>query len=153
MPGCPAHPASAATLKLLRSAVAVGMRLVGLSSNRCPECGREFDLANRRSYARRPPRGWLRRWGWRVAGMLLLFVLLCGLAFGWLWWGWHSEQKTITQLQEYRAMITAMPTGPKWLGKVLGNRLGYLRERVSELYIHDLSAAQMDRIDFGAGSS
>src|ERR1017187_4798216 len=38
-----------------------GYALVGLTSRRCPECGREFDPENPRTFLVRPRRGVLRR--------------------------------------------------------------------------------------------
>jgi len=46
-----------------------GYVLDGLSDHRCPECGRPFDPANRRTY-RTTPR---RRWSWKIIGALIGF--------------------------------------------------------------------------------
>jgi ribosomal protein L37E len=73
-----------------------GYQLHGLSENRCPECGRTFDPANRRTYLQHP-KGSSRRWWLRVAGVTLL-VLLALIAAGmygthaWLRWrGWRVQ--------------------------------------------------------------
>src|SRR3954464_2705525 len=76
-----------------------GYALVGLESRVCPECGRAFDPANRRTFARKPPRGWVWRWGRRVLALVLLLMLTAGAGLGWLWWGWHAEQPTIARLR------------------------------------------------------
>jgi len=125
-----------------------GYALVGLESRNCPECGRGFDPADGRSYARRPPRGWIWRWGRRLAGVVLLLILVAGLGLCWLWWGWHAEQKTIGQLKEYNSKIETTYILPKWLGGMLGNRLGYLRQRVWKLTVSHCSAKELDGIDF-----
>lgn len=126
-----------------------GYPLIGLESRKCPECGRGFDPADGRSYARRPPRGWVWRWGRRLAGVMLLFILLGGLGLAWLWWGWQGEQKTIGQLKEYGSTIETTDILPKWLGGMLGLRLGYLRQRVWKLTVGSRSAKELDGIDFG----
>ena len=44
-----------------------GYALVGLSENRCPECGRGFDPGDRKTFARSPRGWWVRRWVKRAA--------------------------------------------------------------------------------------
>src|SRR5258706_8670480 len=72
-----------------------GYALIGLPGRICPECGRGFDPANRRTFAKRPPRGWVWRWGRRLAAVVLLLLLSAGAGLWWLWWGWQAEQPTI----------------------------------------------------------
>jgi len=127
-----------------------GYALVGLSSNQCPECGRGFDPGNPRSFARRPPRGWMARWGRRVAGMLVLLVLAGGLGVGWLWWGWQQEQKTVGQLRLLDSQIEFQEIGPHWMGKLLGDKLGYLRQRVHGVTVYSLKQSQVQDLDLRA---
>ncbi len=70
-----------------------GYELRGLapSTRRCPECGRGFDPADRRTYRVRPIRRWVRR---VVRGAVALGTVLLILAgtWGWFYWGWSEEQ-------------------------------------------------------------
>src|SRR4051812_43733652 len=99
MPEQAAHPAPAAGAQPRLFCRKCGYALVGLPSRCCPECGRAFDPANPRTFASRPPRGWVWRWGMRLALLLLAVSLFAGAGLGWLWWGWKSEQKGIAALR------------------------------------------------------
>ena len=78
-----------------------GYCLYGLTVNRCPECGKEFDPADPRTFRTRPRR----LWPWRVAKWGIAVVLLLALLYGgfltWLYIGWREE-----------AGARALPTGP-----------------------------------------
>lgn len=125
-----------------------GYALVGLQSSTCPECGRGFDLLNRRTFARRPPRSWVWRWGRRVLALVLLFALAAGAGVGWLWWGWHSEQKTIAQLHGSIMTMKMKPIGPERLRWVLGARLAYLTDRVNVLKVGSPIPTGIQQVDF-----
>jgi hypothetical protein len=125
-----------------------GYALVGLESSNCPECGRSFDLGNRRTFARRPPRSWVWRWGRRVLAGVLLLLLTAGAGVGWLWWGWRAEQPTIARLRTSYATLKLKSIGPGRLRWVLGERLGYLTERVDAADINVLEAAETEQLDF-----
>ena len=66
-----------------------GYVLEHLDADRCPECGRGFDLADAESFSRKPPKVSWRLWmpGFALAlgsGLLAWFVLLTlGLGWGW----------------------------------------------------------------------
>lgn len=66
-------PAIAATPRMFCKGC--GYALAGLESRLCPECGRGFDPANRRTFARKPPRGWVWRWMRRATALLFLLML------------------------------------------------------------------------------
>jgi len=121
-----------------------GYALIGLESRLCPECGRGFDPANPRTFAKRPPRPWFWRWGRRVLGMMLLLGISCGVGVEWLRRGWLSEQVTVAQLRNINAGITLKPIGPQSLEWLLGGRWGYWRNRVQgiEIYVHNTDQAQ-----------
>jgi Leucine-rich repeat (LRR) protein len=125
-----------------------GYALVGLESRTCPECGRGFDPANPRSFAKRAPRGWVWRWGRRVAGVMALLIMAIGLGFGWMWRGWDREQASIGQLRNFGTQIEFKDIGPSWLKEVLGGRLYYLQARVKGVLVHHLSAVQTASLDF-----
>jgi hypothetical protein len=124
-----------------------GYALVGLESTKCPECGRGFDLANRRTFARRPPRSALWRWGRRVLAGVLLLLLTAGTGVGWLWWGWRAEQPTIARLRGLQQQVQVSPIGPERLRRVLGKRWGYLAERVDSASVVSLGAAETEQLD------
>jgi hypothetical protein len=125
-----------------------GYVLVGLESRVCPECGRTFDPANRRTFAARPPRRWAWRWGKRLAALVLLVMLTAGATLGWLWWGWHAEQPTIARLGAFGQRVTVAHIGPPRLRWVLGKRWGYLIERVNWAEVTRLEAAKTEQLDF-----
>jgi len=127
-----------------------GYLLAGLESGKCPECGRGFDLGDRRTFARRPPRGWVWRWGRRVLELVLLLALAAGTGVGWLWWGWHTEQATIAQLRILHQRFTVAPAGPQRLRWILGTRWGYLVERVDYVSLKHLKAADTDALALGS---
>lgn len=127
-----------------------GYALIGLESRQCPECGRGFDPGNPRTFARRPPRGWMGRWGRRVAGMLVLVVLAGGLGVGWLGWGWQQEQKTVGQLRMLNSRVEFQEIGPQWMGKLLGEHLGYLRQRVHGVTVYSLKQSRFQELDWRA---
>lgn len=79
--------------------------------------------------------------------LALAFVIVVGLGAGWLWRGWRGEQKTIGELEGWGTNITFKTIGPDWLGRLLGDRFGYLRIRVSRLEINIVPAECMDAIN------
>jgi hypothetical protein len=127
-----------------------GYALVGLQSTQCPECGRGFDLGNRRTFARRPPRRALWRWGRRLLAVVLLLLLTAGAGMGWLWRGWRAEQPTIAWLQALGQRVAFRPIGPERLQWVLGKRFRYLLDRVGAVRIGHLRAAQTEQLDFSS---
>jgi hypothetical protein len=124
-----------------------GYALVGLESRACPECGRGFDPGNRRTFATRPPRGWVWRWWKRVVMVVLLLLLAAGAGLGWLWWGWKAEQPTIARLRATGQQFSVAPIGPQRLRSVLGEHLGYLTDRVDYVFVVGLNAAKTEQLD------
>lgn len=86
-------------------------------SLRCPECGREFDPSNPRTFLHRPPRAYT-RWLKRLGVVLLSVLLILSAGWGWLYWGWRSEQAVIGRLGPYATRVK--PLG----GQALQRRLG-----------------------------
>jgi hypothetical protein len=124
-----------------------GYSLRGLEGGKCPECGREFDLSDRRSFARRPPRPWVLKWTRRV--LLLVLCLSLGVASvpGWYWWRWHSEQKLIEQLKRTGGRILVKRYPAQGLENYLPERWAFLRDHAYDVRVHRLSAEQMDGIN------
>ena len=74
-----------------------GYELRGLTTPRCPECGRTFDPANPRTYRRRP----IQRWHRHVKrAVIVLMTPIIFLAVVWLWfyWGWYTEHRALSAL-------------------------------------------------------
>ncbi len=92
-----------------------GYVLDGLREQRCPECGRDCDPADRRTY-RTKPKGWWRRWvmrqAKRAAAVLILLLLIGG---GWVGWRYHSEQRVIERVKQLSGTHGLKPAGPRWL--------------------------------------
>ena len=88
---------------------------------RCPECGTPFDLAETKTYLRRPRAGAWRRWGQRVAVLLVIFTVGMGGTWAWLYWDWDREQTAIEVL--HAEDVSTKPLGGAW-GEKLQNMLG-----------------------------
>jgi hypothetical protein len=97
------------------------------SESRCPECGRAFNPADRRTFSHRPPRGALWRWTRRTLLLLLILTLLLAGAWGYLYWGWHREQGVIATLAP--PLMSRGPLGGKKLKDALGPA-GFVLDRV-----------------------
>ncbi|GEM_PF-858321 len=100
--------------------------------SRCPECGRDFDPGDPRTFRRRPPRGAWWRWGKRALVLLLILFLLVGSAWGWLYWGWKSEQVAVEKFKGGVSLYK--PLGGKWLQAHLGST-GWVLDRAKNLYL------------------
>jgi len=101
------------------------------SPARCPECGRPFDPADPRTYRLRPPRPFLIRWLRRVTLFVLICILTLAAAWGWLYWGWRTEQAALTTMgREPDAWYE--PIGGKRLRERLGSA-GFVLDRVRHL--------------------
>src|SRR5215212_3665833 len=94
-PAGPAAPPAAAYCRRC------GYSLRGLAGGRCPECGGAFDLANRKTFARKPPRPALWRWARRVTVLVTLLALAAASVPGWYWWQWRKEQPAIIQIEKF----------------------------------------------------
>src|SRR5215213_5850324 len=75
-----------------------GYSLRGLESGKCPECGGAFDLAERKTFARRPPRPALGRWARRVALLVALLALAAASVPGWYGWQWRAERTALDEV-------------------------------------------------------
>src|SRR3954468_16361211 len=70
------------------------------SDGRCPDCGRAFDASDRRTFARRPPRG-IYRCLRRSAYLVLLGLVLAAAAMLLLRHGWQDEQRRLADLRRH----------------------------------------------------
>lgn len=87
-----------------------GYELIGLSENRCPECGRVFDPTDRRTYLRHP-KGWQRRmWLRRIAiGVLaatVLLAMLMTIVLAVAYQRWKAEQVVIATVRQLGGRVT-----------------------------------------------
>lgn len=79
--------------------------LRGLTTPRCPECGRAFDSADPRTYRSRPLRHWFRHVkgaAYALAAVLLLFTVI----WLYLYWGWRTEHNALTTLKPRTVIYT-----------------------------------------------
>ena len=60
-------------------------------------------------YGRAPRFMRLRKWLYRVIWATATCTLLVGLIFGWLWWGWYSEQGAIKQIEAEKGFVEVWP--------------------------------------------
>jgi len=85
--------------------------LDGLSEHRCPECGRVFDPEDRKSY-RSKARGWwwvVRQWLLRLFKIATLLFVLLGLIFGWFYWRYSVEQRSVARIRELGGAVSVKP--------------------------------------------
>ena len=104
------------------------------SDARCPECGRPFDAADPRTYARRPLGKPLFRWLRRAGYSLGTLLLICVLLWLWLYLGWRNEQRAIAAMGRSRLSVSYEPLGGPDLRRWLG-RIGLVLDRVSWLEV------------------
>ena len=86
--------------------------LDGLTEPRCPECGRPFDPARRRSYRTKPRGRW---WLNVVLGTAAALLVLFALSWGWFYWRYTSEQRIVVKLEAAGIRVVVAPVGPAWL--------------------------------------
>ena len=70
-------------------------------------------------YGQLPPYNRLRRWIERIAWTLLVLLVLGGMAIGWVYWEWRSEQQAIAVITKSGGNVYVENTGPCWLQRVI----------------------------------
>ena len=113
-----------------------GYILDGLPSNRCPECGRDFDPGDPRSFLARPRRTALRRLV-KIAVVLFCLTLPLDSYVGYLGWQLHAERKAIQVLRHNRVEVKTFDTTPHWAKVILRGHGDWLWERAREVYVFD----------------
>jgi hypothetical protein len=106
-----------------------GYDLRSLSKNRCPECGREFDPGERRTYDLKPRRTTLTRWIWRISIVTFLTLITAAALITQTWRGWNHDQQAYDRLKHYgivRKELAPMPV----VEHLLPEHFQYLRTRV-----------------------
>lgn len=117
-------------------------QLLGLSENRCPECGRPFDPADRRTFyphTRSQARSWwIKRIAWSLATAVLLAAIFIAACFAWVYRqyhpDWQAEQQAISALRgaapntSFAYAVTPRSNSP-FLYRLTAP-LAYLRNRV-----------------------
>ncbi len=101
-----------------------GYNLYGLTSCRCPECGRNFEPANSRTFLPRPRRRWLRRLLWISAPPVVVLILAAAVGT-WLYDGWDRERQTAGAMHTVYVR-DVQPLGGDSLRKHLGPLGRYL---------------------------
>lgn len=120
-----------------------GYDLRSLSENRCPECGREFDPGEKRTYDLKPRRSALTRWIWRIGILSLLTLIAAGCLITWTWRGWEDDQQVYLRLKKYgivRKELAPMPV----VEHLLPQRWQYLRTRVWSVCVDSKSMTDQD---------
>ena len=125
---------------------ACGYSLQGLTAGRCPECGKVFDLSDRRSFARRP---WtLRKWFKRMTLFLIFVTLAAAIVPLWYWWEWRSERNVLDKLQGLGAQIHLTRVDPEGMTKYLPQSLAFLRDHVDDVRLYQWTTTQIEQVDF-----
>ncbi len=124
-----------------------GYSLRGLAGGECAECGRGFELGDRRTFAERPPRLRLRRWVRRTAELVVALVIWVAMVWAGCWWGWRAEQKTIDALRRLRADVKFEQIEADWPARQLPERWAFLRDRAVLVWHDGLTAAEAERLD------
>ncbi len=88
--------------------------LDGLDDPRCPECGRAFDPANRRTYRTRPRRQW---WSRVLLRVMVVMMLVVAIPAGFLYRRYRIEHRAMAALQTRGFRYRTAPYGPEWLTK------------------------------------
>ncbi|MBI1189345.1 MAG: hypothetical protein GC200_01505 [Tepidisphaera sp.] len=87
--------------------------LTGAAPGRCPECGREFDPSDPKSYLAKPPSKW--KWPRRIAAVLLVL----GLGYAFRPTGYVRCDLRIVEADERGELFTRYTLlPPRWLGDV-----------------------------------
>ena len=132
IPPMPAPPIDATPNMYCRGC---GYALIGLPSNRCPECGRDFDPANPLTFLARPPRNVRRR---VVAIVLVLLCLMLPLTsyVGYLDWQVRRESKAIELLRASKiATVTTYDTTPRLAKFVFHGHAAWLWQRADKIFM------------------
>jgi hypothetical protein len=101
------------------------------SSGRCPECGREFDPNNPRSFDGRARRRHLWRRLRRVALVLLVTAVIGAAAYGWLCRRVARREQAIAALRKIGWIEVDEKAGAPWRRSLLGYRLGHVLDRAT----------------------
>ena len=110
-----------------------GYALVGLTSNRCPECGREFDPSDSATFRQRPLHGWAMR-ALKIALAFFCISLPADCYFCYLSVQAHKENKAIQFLDDSgQAAVTTRDTTPGWLKVLLHGHAAYLWRRADKV--------------------
>ena len=127
-----------------------GYSLRGLAGGNCPECGRAFDLADRRTVGRRPPRLALWRWVRRTAALVVVLALAAGSVPAWYWWEWRAEQKVVDELRLLGAEVQVKRITSEGATGYLPERWAFLRDRAWWVRLSNLTAERAWRLDLGS---
>ncbi len=106
-----------------------GYELRGLTTPRCPECGRDFDPANPRSYRRHS----IHRWHWyvkRAVILLVTFIIFLAAVWSWFFWGWHDEQRLLAEMKIPPFGVVYKPIVSSWVREHLGP-IGFVLDRTT----------------------
>ncbi len=94
-----------------------GYPLLHLDRNRCPECGRESDPADARSFRSAPKLMW---WKYlkRIIARLLLGGLVLSAPLSWTYWKWRQYQEAISVLKPLGFSVVERDCGGGWMKSV-----------------------------------
>ena len=106
-----------------------GYSLAGLEANRCPECGRTFDPADRRTFDLNSDRHSTRRKLRRLVILLIGLECIVVLPLSVLQWQRQAEERAVAYVTGRGGVVLRTPIGPHWLQTFLGSR-AYLLDRV-----------------------
>jgi hypothetical protein len=115
---------------------------VGGAERRCPECGWRFDANDKQTFRTKPLRSAWRRWTQRVVILLLALTTVLGATWGWLYWGWKSEQRAVASAGA--EVLGRKPLGGETLKGHLGS-VGWVLDRVTGIRL-PMSATDADLV-------
>jgi hypothetical protein len=126
-----------------------GYSLRGLSGAKCPECGGTFDLADPRSFSKRPPGSRRRQRVLRTFVAALLLALAAASVPAWYWWEWRGEQRVIAQILGMGGEVQLKRARASGLEAYLPDRWAFLRNRVSSVQFWHLTPENAEKLDLG----
>lgn len=120
-----------------------GYDLRSLTQNRCPECGRDFDPGQRRTYDLKPRRRALTRWIGRIALLTVLALATVAGLIAYTWHGYHHDQQARERLKHFGIIREEMVSMPV-IEHLLPQRYQYLRTRVWSVCVDAKKFTQQD---------
>jgi len=118
--------------------------LDGLTDRRCPECGRRFDPADRRTYRTKPRRHWWVTVTRRIGLFLAAVLMVLAVVYFWTYSRYASEQRAILGIERAGGLVTSKSIAPDWFLARLPARFRIYFTRVDLVLLQRPKATDSD---------